>query len=280
MAAALTWTDADTNVLDLHDGTKHRLLEITGADIPPLDNQSVRTPLQDGETYLRTILEPRFLTLRLMVAGTSFENFYTNRLALVKALNPKLGEGTLKYKPNSAGTQYGLDGFIERTRERRRSEKLSIFDVMIRAPDPSWYDTSQNVPNIAIAPTELTFPITFPIQFGPKLNTKVENNTGHLVSFPVISNDDGAFSGPKFENTTTGKFINLPTLTVASGETLTVDMKARTIKVGSTSVLSKLTSDSEFWSLALGNNTVKISLLGITTDPTFSVNWFTRYLGI
>lgn len=280
MAAALTWTDADSNATNLHDGTIFKLLDITGAGIPPLDNQSVRTPLQDGETYLRTLLDPRFVTLRLMVAGTSFEDFYANRRTLIVALNPKLGEGTLKYKPNSGGVQYGLDGYVERVRSSKRSDRVAIVDVMIRAPDPTWYNVSQNVPNISVTPTQLAFPITFPIQFGPKFNSSVINNGGDVVSWPVILNDDGGFTGPKFENTTTSKYINLPTLTVASGEVLTVDMKARTIKVDGTSVLSYLTSDSEFWTLALGNNTVKISLLGITTNPTFSLNWYTRYLGI
>jgi len=282
MAATLTYTDANANVLDLHDSTNYRLRELRGAGIPGLDHHAVRTPLQDGETYIRTLLEPRFLIVALRLMGTSFENLQVQRRLLVRRLNPKLGEGTLKWKPDSAGVEYGLKCYIERGADFTNHEgpRTEFATLQLYCPDPTWYDTAQNVPTIAVTPTQLAFPVTFPIQYGPDNASSVQNNTGDVETWPVISNDDGAFSDPKIENVTTGKYLNFDGLDVASGETLEIDMKARTVELEGVSVLDRLTTDSEFWPLATGNNTVKITVPGSTGSVTWSFDWWTRFLGV
>jgi hypothetical protein len=254
---------------------------IRGTGIPPLAQQAERTPLQDGETYVRTLLDRRFIVLQLRLLGTTWANLQARRRSLVTALNPKLGVGTLKWTPDA--TTYAIDCILER--ELPMNERLgTLMDratVSLRCPDPTWYDPTLNEPTHTVTPTELEFPIEFPIQFGPKFISTVVDNTGDVVTWPTISNDGGAFSGVKIENVTAGKFVSLPGLSVASGETLTVDMGARTIEVDGISVLDKMTSNSEFWSLATGNNTVKITLARMPTAPVaWSVDWYKRFLGI
>jgi hypothetical protein len=282
MPTALTFTDPDSNVLNLNDDTNFVLRAIRGTGSPPLLQQAVRTPLQDGETYIRTLLEPRFIVLQLRLRGSSLANLQTRRRSLLTAFNPKLGVGLLKYKPDSAGQEYAIDCILER--ELPMNERLgTLMDratVSLRCPDPTWYDPTQNTPTHTVTPTALAFPIEFPIQFGPKFDSTVINNIGDVQTWPVISNDDGAFDGVKIANTTTGKYLNFPTLSVASGETLIVDMGAKTAELDGISVVNKLTPDSQFWSLAKGNNTVVITMQRMTTDPVaWSIDWYKRFLG-
>lgn len=279
MAATFTFTDADSNVLDLHDGTNFRLLAIRGAGIAGLNHQSEKTPLQDGETYIRTLLEPRFVTAVLALMGTSFENMQVQRRSLVTGLNPKVGKGTLKYKPDSAGQQYAIDCYVNdgASFTRQRGHALELADVSFYCPDPAWYDPSANAPTVIVPAGGLEFSIEFPITFADNFKTETITNTGDLPSAPVIT-APGPFVDPKISNDTAGKYLNFDGLTVASGETLTVDMGARTAEVDGASVFSKLTLDSEFWDLATGNNTVTVTLQ--EGNATFTFTYFTRYLGV
>ena len=112
MTAAFSFTPLGGSALDLHDTTNFRLLALRGSGIPGLDHHAVRTPLQDGESYIRTLLLPRYLTAILAVKGSSFDNLQTQKRSLVTKLNPKTGEGTLKWKPVSSGTEYGIKCYV------------------------------------------------------------------------------------------------------------------------------------------------------------------------
>ena len=281
MAVALTFTDSAANVLNLHDLTNFRLLALLGAGIGDVAHQAVATPLQDGETYIRTLLLPRYLTVQIALIGTTFDNLQTQRRSLVTRLNPKLGLGTLKWTPIAAGTVYALDCLVMRGAEfsDHKSATLDFATVQFYAPDPSWYNVTITNTDITVPDGGLEFAITFPITFSVNSASSVINNTGDVVSYPVVSLT-GPCTGFQIKNSTTGKYINLPSLAVLTGETLTIDMKQKTIEVGGTSVLSYLTTDSEFWPLATGNNTVLATISAKDAAVTVNVDWYVRYLGV
>ena len=276
MPAALTFTDADSNITNLNDGTIFKLQELRGAGIPPLIHETVKTPSRRGEQYIRTVFEPRFLIIRLAVIGTSFTNRQVHRRTLVNKLNPKTGEGTLKWTPDS--TVYAIDCYVESGLGfgRHRSDTLEFVTISFRCPDPAWYDPA--VKSTAFAITGgLQIDMTISMSISALAESKVLNNVGDLASYPTIT-IPGAFTNPKITNVTTGKVIAFSGLTVTGGEEFIIDMDAQTAKVDGVSVMNKRTSDSEAWALEPGNNTVKFETS--TGQATATVAWFTRFLGV
>ena len=274
---ALTFTDADAGVTDLNDGTKFKLREVRGAGIPALQHDTVRTPGRDGATYVRTILDQRFLVVDLWLLATSFADLQVQRRTLIAALNPKTGVGTLKYTPDA--TLYAIDCLVERGVgfTQYRGPLMERATISFRCPDPTWRTLPQNEETIDNSGSGLSVPITVPLSFADGMGTTVINNTGDVDSLPVIT-VPGACANPIITNTTTDKKLQFVGLTLSGGETLTIDCDARTAEVDGASVIAKLSSDSEFWALEPGNNSVTFSIASGDVDAT--VKYFTRFLGV
>jgi hypothetical protein len=274
---ALTFTDADANVTDLNDGTIFKLLGIRDAGIPALWHQTVKTPSRDGETYIRSQLEQRFLILELAVIGTSFTNLQTHRRTLITALNPKTGVGTLKWTPDA--TVYAIDCIVEQGVGFRRHLKplAELATVSLRCSDPTWYNPTINEETVANSGSGLSVPITVPLSFADGEGTTVINNVGDVASRPTIT-VPGACTNPIITNTTTGKKLQFVGLTINGGQSLIIDCDLRTAKIGSTSHIDKLSADSEFWALEPGNNTVTFGIDSGTV--TADVDYYTRWIGV
>lgn len=283
---ALTFTDADAAVLDLNDGADFKLLRIHDAGIPALRHDTVKTPSRDGATYVRTILEERFLIIELAVMGSSDADRHTQRRALITALNPKTGVGTLKYTP--AGTLYAIDCLVERGVGFRnyRGPQKELATISFRCPDPTWYDPTINSDTIDNSGSGVSVPLVFAspgLSFADGVGTTVFNNAGDVDSYPDIVLV-GPCTDPIFTNTTTGKKLQFVGLTVASGHGLAIDCAARTavtttgIPLVSTNVISTLSSDSEFWPLVPGNNSVTFAIA--SGDVTATLRHYTRLLGL
>ena len=274
---ALTFTDADSAVHDLDDVAIFKQRSVRNAGIPPVEHDTQRTPSRDGETYIDTFIPPRFLIVQLVILGTSWANLLANRRTLVQALNPTLGVGTLKWTPDA--TVYAIDCILERGVgfSDNRGPQRENATISFRCTNPFWYNPTANTPTVAGASAGLDVPVEVPVDIEGTAGSAVINNTGDVESFPVITLP-GYFRDPTITNVTTGKKVRFVGLTVLSGDTLTIDMAARTAKVGSTSVISKLSADSEMWSLATGNNTVEVVLEAGAITAT--VTYFTRFLGV
>ena len=276
MVAALTFTDAESNELDLNDGSNFVMRTIRGTGIPPLIHEAVKTPSRRGEQYIGAVLEPRFITLQLRLLGTTWANLQARRRSLVTAFNPMLGLGTLKWTPDA--TVYSIDCILERELgiNERLGTKMDRATVSLRCPDPAWYNPAQQT-NVFAITGGLEIPMTIPMSISALAESQVIDNTGDLATYPTIT-IPGAFTNPKLTNVTTGKVIHFSGLTVAGGEEFVVDMDAQTAKVDGTSVMQYRTSASEAWPLEPGENTVKFETS--TGQATATVAWYVGYLGV
>ena len=274
---ALTFTDADAAVTDLNDGVKFKLREVRGAGIPALQHDTVKPPGRDGATYVRTILDQRFLIVELWLRGTSFGDLQAQRRTLVAALNPKVGIGTLKYTPDA--TLYAIDCLVESGVgfTRYRGPLLERVIISFRCPDPAWYNATPLTPTVVVPDDGLTIAMSIPMSIGDNTGTATITNNGDLDAFPTIT-APGPFKDPKITNTTTDKKIHFDGLVVLTGETLTINTKERTMVVDTTNVLPKLTADSEQLLLEPGANAMEV----VCEDggPTFTFTYNERYLGV
>lgn len=95
--------------------------------------------------------------------------------------------------------------------------------------------------------------------------TGTATNSGTVATNPTIT-----VTGPVtptslfFENATAGKTIWI-NCAVGSGQTLTVDFGARTVRLNSTVQTNVLTADSRWWDLASGANTLRSNVAAAVT---------------
>lgn len=106
----------------------------------------------------------------------------------------------------------------------------------------------------------------------------VINNAGNLPSYPVIT-IRGAVDNPTVTNQTTGQFMSLASLNLEAGESVTIDMKNRTIRVGTQNLFSTKTVNSTFWTLASGNNTILFTDTGYSATAQMTIRYRSAWGG-
>ena len=73
----------------------------------PVSLQTRKSPYQDGVTVMEQLLEPRHLSLEVVLLGESKQDVYDKRRFIQSLFNPKLGQGRLEwYQPD--GTVYSI----------------------------------------------------------------------------------------------------------------------------------------------------------------------------
>src|SRR5690554_2753288 len=73
----------------------------------PVDLQTRQSPYQDGVTVMQELLEPRHLSLEIVILGDAKQEIYDRRRFIQSLFNPKLGLGRLEWHhPN--GKIYAL----------------------------------------------------------------------------------------------------------------------------------------------------------------------------
>lgn len=147
---------------------------------------------------------------------------------------------------------------------------------------PWFYDPTLRVETLALGgDSGITFPITFAITFG---STSIDayvypDNQGDVPTWPTIR-VNGPGANIKVDNITTSKVFQLTAgggLTLDAGDYVDIDMAEATVDFydasagTTTSVIAKMSDDSEFWSLARGVNQVRGRMTsGVSGSLVFS----------
>lgn len=276
------YTPAGGTRILLHDPANGWWLQgVDGDGVPKLIQQSVQTPNRDGATYVRTLLDQRFLLVRVTMNGSDWAGYRIKRRQLVAAMNPKLGLGLFDYSDDS-GTTYTIPAVLEDGIgfDAPLNPTTHPLTLNLRCPDPALRVSPQNSQSLTTPGAGLATPISVPVTLTPSLQTGTFANAGDLDSYPLLTITAGALgcSAPVITNTTTGKRSYWPSLTLTAGQVLSIDMDARTATVGGVNAMSYRSADSESWPLATGNNTVTFDVA--TGSATLTVAWWTRLLGI
>ncbi len=279
--ATLIYTAADGVTMALNDGVNVLAVNLGGLGVAPSSHQMEVVSLQDGERYQRTLLGPRFIALDLIVLDTSWAAAHTRRRTLIAALNPRKGLGKLRWTPVDGGASYDIDAIMAGGFGLPESQELGMFAVRdslsFHCPDPAWRSTTETTTNFGVAASGLAVPVDVPAELTDGSVTNAINNTGDLDTYPTVT-FPGPCLGPRIENLTTGKVCAFPALALLSGETLTIDAKAKTALVGAVNVLGSRRPSDEFWPLTPGNNSVKASTSSGASAA--AVKHFVRYAGV
>lgn len=284
----------------LHAPPVRMVLQEEGFGTPPIDYVSDRAPFQHGNTVRSFSLGPRPIQLVTMQNFCSRADYWTGRQQFLDAIRPNRvtnfdNPGKLLYYL-SGGSKRQLDVLLDSGPGFAPAQdgwRAWSFTEVVRftAHDPAWYDPTMNTVVFNSGDTssdQLTFPITFPIEFSTFGGSVSIAYVGTWIEYPTITLT-GPIVAPVITNQSTGDSIALD-YTIDAGETVTIvlrGIKSITNNSGD-NLLYTLTSDSDLTTFALypdpqaadGINTISVGGSGTDGNSTVTIQYYTRYFGI
>ena len=274
----------------------YRLRDIDGLGMSPLEHRSQRGPFQHGETYLSSWLRPRTVTFSLALTGTQL-SVWERRAALV-ALMVSLEDGfeLLATLPDGSERKIALRYLRGLEMAVRQEHWIRYQPVAFQAVAhrPLWFDPDEVLWGYALEAGcgDWAFPLGFPEGFGTSMIDVVEVKQyfGTWMAFPTIT-VDGPITNLVIENETTDEKLDFTGYTLASGQTMTIDLRYgyKTVeREDGSSLIDKLTTDSDLgtWHIAAhpeatdGYNTIAVQGSNADLNTQISFQFYTQYAGI
>jgi hypothetical protein len=153
---------------------------------------------------------------------------------------------------------------------RDRGSLAFEFELLLRADDPLRYATALSSV-VADLPTAdesgMTFDVVFDLTFGAggSGGAAFATNAGNAPAWPVITLS-GPVSNPSIRNATSNRTVAL-NLTLASDESLVIDMAARTVLLnGTANRRNALLPSSAWWAIEPGSNEIQYRAAAFTAS--------------
>lgn len=240
---------------------------VTGLGDVTANIQRQRSSYQDGSIFLDAIFDDReigleFLIVANAVAKESYGDVSRMREHVATVLNPKLGQGVLKYENERVVRLITCvaDSVPQFNDGGDRTEMIQNGAVSFIAPNPYWRSTKiEEEP--AFKPL-FQFPFSGPFQIGLQQDKRIINNDGNAPT-PIFIEFHGPAENPVIINNTTGEFIKV-NQHLLEGERMIIDTSADNKKVHfvsedgtSRNVFHWITLDSTLFNLQIGENEIE-----------------------
>lgn len=263
------------------------LQNLEGISKLDVDIISQKSPQQNGSSYLNSYVQERNITFTFFVKADTKTELNNTKRTLTNLFNPNL-PSVLQYS-NDTQT-FEIDVVVEKTPDfiqTNRGENYQVCFVSLIANNPYWRDLIDTEVTLTLSNGGLEFDLELSDEFeietdGNKIVTI--NNVGDVPT-PI----EIVFTGPsqlsQLTNTTTGEFMLIEKPLVV-GETLTVTTekgnKTVTYDNGSTqsNAFRYIDLDSTFFELVPGTNVLTFSAGFLLGNPTITVKYKNRYLGV
>jgi len=280
----LTYVNANDESFAIQDN--YILNKFSGFSEMPAIHQMSKAPYQDGKTYIDTLLDPRLMTLEILIKGDDRQEVFNRRLTVTKQFNSKLGVGKLIWEQED-GTQYYIDcvpypPIFPHGKAQNKWYQVVILQFI--APNPFWYDPTQIQQIMVGFSGGFSFPFSFPINFGT-VGTQIEAiNTGN-VDTPVMIYLYGEVVDPVITNITTGEAITI-VKTVNDGDILIINTgfgeKGALILSGGEYInaFEYVDPESIFWKLKPGVNTFKYTVTSEGANAQCRIYYYHRFSGV
>jgi len=273
---------------------------LTGAvnfGISPSHRITQRGPFQQGDTDIDFRLDPRIMSLPIVVPASSIDEHFTYRNRLLDIFKPGNDTSRLEIYFNNDGVQairYIDVKILSSLTMDTDSKDFNIRGVIqLRADDPTWYDgfnfyeTSLTSPVLG---TPTPYPKPYEVPYGSAGIGGITNISyeGTWISYPVL--------------TATGPLTDL-TITDGLGHVISFDTPIPAanfviinLKYGAKTVIDQdgvnrfewldINSDLINWAIYPspfvfdGINTISVSATGTDGGSSVSINWIPRYIGV
>lgn len=282
MSAEITqWVDPDgvVTVLDVD-------WEATGRFMPEPQVDEDEIPEQDGSRWRATRFKPRDFTLKITVVANTEPALRTELRNIVKAMNPKKGEGVIRVTSpigdtREIGCRYSGGLSLDEKAEVSGPTMQQAL-VTFHANDPLWRDESDTTNTYQIGDPPSFFPSP-PLRLTASeiaVDTTVDNQ-GDDDMWPVWT-IYGPGAGATLRNLTTGKVLSLPDITLGSGESITIDTrpgKKTILRSDGANMFSSITVTSALWPLVEGTNAIRLEMTDVTVGVSMlQLSYRQRYL--
>jgi len=311
LSALLEFELEDDNGTTYPLATEQRqLLEISGLGMPPIARWTTRYPRQDGQTHWGFAVRPRPVDIILVSSGCGRGGMYADRYANVEMLSPYNSPLKLRLRVPQRNLVYELhDGWYNNGYELSSADQSmgdgSIWNQVggpsLIFDDPIWKWTNSPLGGSETRDADgrtcladdtwtltgaMILPVVGPYLMGTTYATNVLTctNDGSWNSRPLIT-VEGPIDDWVISNATSGHVLMWDGYSIAAGETVTIDIRAKTvtsdITTPATDVSAYLTGDTAQFTLNPGANTINVyasgSVVHLTT--TITICWFVEFLG-
>ena len=280
----ITFINSKGESVELGNDGPFILTKIEGTGAVNVDIQTQKSPFQDGEIYIDNRLEPRSLSIEIMVLAEDKEEMMKNRRKLLQVFNPKLGPGKLIY-------EFGNN----RKEIEAISELAPVFPdagdfkdtmqpglIQLYCPNPFWLDSFEISEEITTWIGGISFPLRLPTTFaiaGSRIINVVNNGD---VETPIKIEIFGPATNPKITLRETGEFIRIKdTLTADDIVTITTEFGNKRVEKNGQNAFHILDlPDSTFFSLQVGDNVIKFTTEDVSNNANTKISYRNRYLGV
>jgi hypothetical protein len=256
---------------------------LTGIGEVSADLQSQKSPYQDGDTYLDTLLQPRFINLEGEILESSVTGNQDLRRELTRICNPKLGLGkiTLETDEDIKEINGTLDGGV--VFPEKGEKHYQIFMITWKCPNPYW--KSLDITEEPTFEPLFQFPFEGTFEMGIQRDKRIIDNDGDGPA-PIYIEFYGPAVNPIITNNTTGEFIKV-NQTLAEGEFMRVDTTPGNKGVefvspdGTvTNVFNWIDLNSTFFQLMVGENEIEYSADSDIQGAVVNISYNKLYVGI
>ncbi|MBH0166281.1 phage tail family protein [Fictibacillus sp. 7GRE50] len=256
---------------------------LTGIGEVTTDLQSQKSPFQDGDTYIDTLLQPRFINLEGEILESSVSENKDRRRELTRICNPKLGLGKITFEMDGEVKEINgtLDGGV--FFPERGENHYQNFMITWKCPNPYW--KSLNITEEPTFEPLFQFPFEGTFEMGMQRDKRIIINDGDAPA-PVLIEFYGPAVSPIITNNTTGEYIKV-NKTLAEDEFMRVDTTPGNKSVEFVApdgtvknVFNWIDLGSTFFQLSIGENEIEYSADSDIQGAIVNISYNKLYIGI
>lgn len=221
--------------LNISDRNPYDLVSISGIGTAPLRQLEERAPFQDGASNIGFRLDPRTINAVLVMSADSraqADNYRDGLYEYFKGLPTSIQLRCVKDNGSVRQIDCYTTGMVDAPMdEQNRIGAMQRFAVQLRAPNPVWYDPTPVAWGLlGGASTGLSnYTIPMAVPWVQTTQTFIDRSDalqylGSWDEYPVIT-VFGPGSNFAIENLTTGYDLSFPSLSLADGEYITIDLR-------------------------------------------------------
>jgi hypothetical protein len=264
-------------------GGDYHLANIEGLLIGGLEFSAFNIPQSNKASFVSNFAHSKVISIDIAVRGSDIADFYLKRQALLKAIYPATNQEVSFVYTTDDSQVYTFKGYLRTAvneGERTGSYQTIGFSIYV----PSGTITNGNLNSATLeqtgVPTGAVLPWTLPILLGSVSGSATLANDGN--GFATVDIEiTGPGEGFTILNQTTGILFKVDGLTLTAGQKIQITGDDLTVTQSGTSIFEFVTSDSQFITLAPGNNNLALYVdSGATSDTQAVITWYNTYVGI
>ncbi len=279
MPDAIVFRSASGDEVDLTDMVNNFVTSGRGGEMmAAFSFASHEVPNRPGETLSRVKTQARDVVLPLALTYPTEAAFRSAVRSLARALDPNYS-GELRVTAPDGATRILYCRYADGLNSMRWLNGVAARAALtFRAFDPFWYSASAQSFSFDTGEAASFFPF-FPLVLASStvFAQQSVSNGGDVETYPIWT-IDGPGNGVVLKNLTTGETLTLSTV-LAAGEQVVIDTRPgyKAVTRGDENLFGDLSAESALWSLARGENSIRIEMDGATSESAVSLRFTPRY---